>query len=153
MESTTSWSAREEATLSVSLHHEKIMVLLGKLKECTSKNVDTRSKARSLLFAVENCILFAHLELWWSLLRPINIVQKKLQQLGLNIKEAAEEIETLSCFLGNDEEMVKLIAKSIEKAQQWSTLLWVSFSQENQKERKKSWWRRSYRCWTVNGGS
>ena len=113
MEGVTRWSAREEATRAVSLHLEKIIELLGMLEECTSESVDTRSKAKSLLLAIENYNFFAYLEFWSRLLRPINIVQNKLQQLGLNIKEAAEQIETLSCFLENHEERVKLIAKSI----------------------------------------
>ena len=120
MESVTRWSAREEATQAVSLHLKKTMELLGKLEDCTSESVDTRNKARSLLLAIENYI-FAYLEFWSSLLRFTKIVQKKFQQLGLNIKEAAEEIETLSCFLGNDEERAKLIAKFIKKAEQGST--------------------------------
>ena len=105
----------EEAIRAVSLNFEKIMKLLVKLKECTSESVDTRNKARSLPLAIENYIVFAYMDFWESFLRLINIVQKKLQQLGLNIKEAAEDIETLSCFLGNDDESVKLIAKSIKK--------------------------------------
>lgn len=121
IESGTRWSAREEATKAVSLHLDKIIHLLDELSECPSERVDTRSKARNLLLALENYNFFAFLEFWSNILRPINIVQKKLQHLGLNIKEAAEEIKTLSCFFDDEKEREKLIARSIKYAEQGSS--------------------------------
>ena len=120
IESGTRWSAREEATKAVFFASGENYSAAEKLAECPSERMDTRSKARSRLLAVENDAFFAYLESWSNILRPINIVQKKLQLLGLNIKEAAEDIETLSCFLGNDKEREKLITWSIKNAEQRS---------------------------------
>lgn len=75
LESTTRWSAREEATRAVSLHLVKIIELLEKLAECPNERVDTRSKARGLLSAVEKYEFFAYLE-FWSHIRSINFAQK-----------------------------------------------------------------------------
>jgi hypothetical protein len=119
-ESSTRWSSREEATSAVSLHLDKIIKLLERLSESTTERMDTRSSAQNLLHAVENYEFFAYLEFWSNLLRPINIVQKKLQKSGLHIREAAEEIKTLSCFLQNDEKRTKLITQSIERAKEGS---------------------------------
>ena len=102
------------------MHLDKIIKLLERLSESTTERMDTRSSAQNLLHAVENYEFFAYLEFWSNLLRPINIVQKKLQKSGLHIREAAEEIKTLSCFLQNDEKRTKLITQSIERAKEGS---------------------------------
>ena len=123
LESTTRWSAREEATRAVSLHLDKIIELLEKLAECPNERVDTRSKARGLLCAVETYKIFAYLEFWSRILRPINFAQKKMQQSGLNITDAAGEIDKLSSILGNETEREKIITQSINFAEEGSKVM------------------------------
>ena len=120
MESSTRWSAREEATTAIHLHLEKIIELLETIEEQCSERVDTRSKAKLLLDAVKKYEFFAYLQFWSSILRPLNIVQKKLQQPNINIMQAVEELDTLSFFLGNVVERENLITRSIDYADQGS---------------------------------
>ena len=68
-------------------------------------------------------------------MRPVNIFQKKLQQHNINIKEAAEEIETLSCFFGNENDKLKLITRSIIFAEKGSNL--YGFTTSRRARRKK----------------
>jgi hypothetical protein len=62
------------------------------------ENLETRTKAANLLHAIQRYEFFAFLEFWSRLLRLINIVHKKFQQPALNIKEASEELKTLSAY-------------------------------------------------------
>lgn len=136
LESTTRWSAREEATRAVSLHLDKIIELLEKLAECPNERVDTRSKARGLLSAVEKYEFFAYLEFWSHILRPINFAQKKMQQSGLNTTDAAGEINKLSSILGNETEREKIITQSINFAEEGSNNYGFSTNRRIRKKKR-----------------
>lgn len=122
MESATRWSAREEATVSLSYSLNEIIELLDSMANAgkDDENLETRTKAANLLHAIQRYEFFAFLEFWSRLLRLINIAQKKFQQPALNIKEASEELKTLRAYLEDPVERENLIKDSIKRAEDGS---------------------------------
>jgi len=123
MESTTRWSAREDATVALSSSLTEILNLLGSMAEAgkdREENLETRTKAGNLLRAMQRYDFFAFLSFWCRLLRLINIAQKKFQQPALNIVDAYDELQTLSAFLQDPKERENLIQQSIKQAEEGS---------------------------------
>jgi len=123
MESTTRWSAREDATVALSSSLTEILDLLGSMAEAgkdREENLETRTKAGNLLRAMQRYDFFAFLSFWCRLLRLINIAQKKFQQPALNIVDAYDELQTLSAFLQDPKERENLIQQSIKQAEEGS---------------------------------
>lgn len=122
MESTTRWSAREDATVALSSSLTEIMDLLESMAEAGSdeENLETRTKAGNLLSAMQRYDFFAFLAFWCRLLRLINIAQKNFQQPALNIVDAYDELQTLSAFLQDPKERENLIQESIKQAEDGS---------------------------------
>lgn len=123
MESSTRWSAREDAAVALSSSLTEIMDLLGSMAEAgrDEENLETRTKAGNLLRAMQRYDFFAFLAFWCRLLRLINITQKKFQQPALNIVDAYAELQTLSAFLQDPEERENLIQESIKQAEEGSS--------------------------------
>lgn len=110
-ESTTRWSARNEAVRAIVEQLKELIGLLEEMSEDTTLTPETMAGARRIL-TIEFLTL---IHFWSKVLSPLDRVQKRLQSKDMNFHEAAKDLQALALFFNEQRET--MVAEAIEKGQ------------------------------------
>ena len=90
-------------------------------------NPDTRSEAQIILNSMPRFDFVCLLEYWVSVLRPIDRIQKRLQDPKIDFKNAAEDIEGLKIHFQSEKDTIcsEAIEQAKEKCQSWGIAIGI----------------------------
>jgi hypothetical protein len=74
---------------------------LEQLRDKADENSDTRADAGSLLHNVLNFSFLVLLPFWRSVQQPVNHIQKRLQDLTMNVQDAAADLVRLKDIISS----------------------------------------------------
>ena len=98
-EAETRWSAKAEAVKAISEGITELVELLESLSDDISQTMDTRNEAGTLLQNILRFNFIVLLHFWSNILGKVDRVQKRLQDLTVNFKNAASDMKMLENYL------------------------------------------------------
>lgn len=122
-QSETRWSSRFEAIKPLFQNISSIIGLLQNMSnDEENNNADTRSDAMLILERILTYDVLYLLEFWYTILRKIDVVQKRLQNVNMTFHEAALDLNGLKSFFEEEREQIveecmqngKLLCESLD---------------------------------------
>lgn len=120
-ESSTRWSAREDAVRIVADSFNLLVELVQDMHEDEEETADTRERAGILLNNLLKFQFVCYLQFWKKLLHSINIVQKRLQSPNMTISDAATDMDALVSYLAEKRDNIcqESLEEGLKVSQEW----------------------------------